>query len=540
MIKLNKLAINSLFLSLFGVLYSCESPLKDFNLQVSSEVIKHNITLRVADLEGKDISGVSISLASGDIQDIYNMDGKKHFQLTDNLITLGLNPNRIPNVEKPVRFRVKLTANGYMTQTVPVAITDVSSGLQTIILRKSMVIPIGVKEIVDNLGLEKNGAISKQTIISIPSAQGSGNMTMTIPSGTQFLDEKGEIITGNSLQVTVTSIDGNNRDAQVLLPGGSLRSDEVILEDGKTSSGTFSPLAIAQVRMLVNATVVKKFSKPILVRMTVPSRHISPITRQSIVAGKSFQIFSNSTGESWRYERNSTVTGSAMNGYSVQFPISHLSYILAGEFGEGCGSARVIHFSGDWMKNETTHPIQVEAIWGDKVIFSNQFSIHQDKNTISIMDLPREDVRLVVKNSSGKFLAEGSLASCGQRTDMKLPDPGEVTATTSTLQLYVRCPKKASTITLLPTFQMFYKVTGTSAYKYLGSVHNGFLRTTLLKTDGTKYDFKAIWNDRVKIVSGKTVKEDNTATVGTSPGSLIGSMAGATNLAILKEECNKL
>ncbi len=540
MIKLNKLAINSLFLSLFGVLYSCESPLKDFNLQVSSEVIKHNITLRVADLEGKDISGVSISLASGDIQDIYNMDGRKHFQLTDNLITLGLNPNRIPNVEKPVRFRVKLTANGYMTQTVPVAITDVSSGLQTIILRKSMVIPIGVKEIVDNLGLEKNGAISKQTIISIPSAQGSGNMTMTIPSGTQFLDEKGEIITGNSLQVTVTSIDGNNRDAQVLLPGGSLRSDEVILEDGRTSSGTFSPLAIAQVRMLVNATVVKKFSKPILVRMPVPSRHVSPITGQSIVAGKSFQIFSNSTGESWRYERNSTVTGSAMNGYSVQFPISHLSYILAGEFGEGCGSARVIHFSGDWMKNETTHPIQVEAIWGDKVIFSNQFSIHQDKNTISIMDLPREDVRLVVKNSSGKFLAEGSLASCGQRTDMKLPDPGEVTATTSTLQLYVRCPNKASTITLLPTFQMFYKETGTSAYKYLGSVHHGFLRTTLLKTDGTKYDFKAIWNDRVKIVSGKTVKEDNTATVGTSPGSLIGSMAGATNLAILKEECNKL
>jgi len=61
-----------------------------------------------------------------------------------------------------------------------------------------------------------------------------------------------------------------------------------------------------------------------------------------------------------------------------------------------------------------------------------------------------------------------------------------------------------------------------------------------LKTDGTKYDFKAIWNDRIKIVNGKTVKKDNSATVGTLPGNLIGTMDGATNLAILKEECDKL
>src|SRR5690606_41657879 len=100
--------------------------------------------------------------------------------------------------------------------------------------------------------------------------------------------------------------------------------------------------------------------------------------------------------------------------------------------------------------------------------------------------------------------------------------------------------RRSSDLTLLPTFQMFYREVGTTEYKYLGSVSNGFLRTTLLKTDGTQYDFKAIWNERVKVVGGHSISEDNTATVGIGPGDIIGSKAGSTNLAILTEECNNL
>src|SRR5690606_3404623 len=132
------------------------------------------------------------------------------------------------------------------------------------------------------------------------------------------------------------------------------------------------------------------------------------------------------------------------------------------------------------------------------------------------------------------------LAGCGQATAIQLPDPSDATSTTSTLQLYVRCPGQTTVVTLLPTFQMFYRESGTTEFKYLGSVSNGFLRTTLLKTDGTKYDFKAIWNERVKIVNDHSVSEDNTATVGIETGDIMGSKAGATNLAILAEECNNL
>src|SRR5690606_4773035 len=147
---------------------------------------------------------------------------------------------------------------------------------------------------------------------------------------------------------------------------------------------------------------------------------------------------------------------------------------------------------------------------------------------------------VVVRTQAGNVLAEGPLAACGQETAIQLPNPGDASSTTSTLQLYVRCPGQASVITLLPTFQLFYREVGTSEFKYLGSVNNGYLRTTLLKTDGTKYDFKAIWNERVKILNDHTVTEYNTATLGTAQGDILGHHVLLTNLAILQQECDKL
>src|SRR5690606_13947288 len=174
------------------------------------------------------------------------------------------------------------------------------------------------------------------------------------------------------------------------------------------------------------------------------------------------------------------------------------------------------------------------------VVYSGDYSITRGDSIIALMNLPVSGVKLVIRKGNGDILAESALADCGQTTAIQLPNPSDPTGTTSTLQLYVRCPGQTSVITLLPTFQMFYRESGTTEFKYLGSVSNGYLRTTLLKTDGTKYDFKAIWNERVKIVGNHTIKVDNTDTVGEAPGDILGDHTPLTNLAILTEECNKL
>ncbi|PRD46859.1 hypothetical protein [Sphingobacterium haloxyli] len=537
--RFKKIAIYTWMAALLGV-SSCESPLKDFNLQISTEVIEHYVTLRVVDSDGNNVNGVSVALVSGDTHDIYNMNGHKDFKLTDNLITLGVDPKRTPTANDPIRFRVQFTASGYNTQIVPVAITDASAGIQTVVLTQPSEIPDGVEQVIENVELGANGSTTTEAIVELPSASGAGDMTLTIPSGTQFRDESGTVITGTNVQIVVTSIDADNEEAVVLLPGGDLRSDQVVLEDGSTAAGTFSPAAVADIKMFVNGTQVRQFSQPLVVSMPVPANYVSPITGQALAAGATFQIFSNSGDGAWRFEQSSTVTGSASTGYRVSFPITHLTFYMAAEFGVACTSARVVNFSGDWMTNGTTAPIQVEALWGGKVIFSGDYSINNTNNSISLMGVPATGAMIVVRNQAGSILEQGALAACGQVTAMQLPNPGDATGTTSTLQLYVRCPDKTNVITLLPTFQMFYRESGTAEFKYLGAVDNGFLRTSLLKTDGTEYDFKAIWGQRVKIVNNHAVREDNTSTVGIQPGDIIGAKAGATNLAILTEECNKL
>src|SRR5690606_35225885 len=136
--------------------------------------------------------------------------------------------------------------------------------------------------------------------------------------------------------IVVTSIDANNEDAVVLLPGGDLRADQVVLDGGATAAGTFSPAAVSDIRMLVNGTQVRQFSQPLVVSMPVPSNSVTPGTGQGIAAGINFQIFSSSGDGVWRFEQNSTVAGSASTGYRVSFPITLVAFYVAGEFAEAC------------------------------------------------------------------------------------------------------------------------------------------------------------------------------------------------------------
>jgi len=120
-----------------------------------------------------------------------------------------------------------------------------------------------------------------------------------------------------------------------------------------------------------------------------------------------------------------------------------------------------------------------------------------------------------------------------------LPNPNPVIKPKVTLQLYVRCPNKQE-ITLTPNFDLYYRLAGKGTFVLLGEVKEGLLATDLLKSHGTRYDFKAVWKGRTKTVENKAVEADNSGTVGTKPGDIIGVKAGATNLGILTEECGKI
>jgi len=401
----------------------------------------------------------------------------------------------------------------------------------------------GVKEVLTNVDLATDGSTVAVTSVTVPALNpGEHQMSLNIPAGTQFKDANGNIIIGGALMVNVGSFDPDNDNIDALLPGGSLAVDAVVMENGSEAAGTFSAAGITRISMMINGVEIKEFTQPISVSIPLSSDYVSPITGTLISAGQSFSIFSNSSPENkWRYERRVNVSGSASAGYSANFTISHLSYFMSGELQEACSDGIRINFSGSWMSNSSTYPLSILIEMNGKRIYSKTHSISLRSSSIVIPSIPAKGVVLTVKNALTEQAIQTSvIADCGQVTAVILPDPSPPTATTSTLQLYVRCPNRTGVITLLPTFELFYRESTTTRFVYLGTVVNGLLRTSLLKTDGTKYDFQAFYSNRVKVVLDKTVSTDNTATVGIQPGDIIGEKVGATNLAILTEECNKL
>lgn len=541
--KIHKITTYLLAASLFMGAVGCKNPLKDFDLQISTEVIKNTATVKIVDVDGQPITGATVSLNSGDIQNIYNLDGRKDFKVVEGQVVFGLDPNVRVAAGNAVRFRIEVKASGYYTQIVPIAITDANTGITVVTLMKPTEVPGtgGVEEVQASVELAANGATTVATTIEIPpSTPGEPTMSLSIPAGTQFKDANGNIILGGAVTISVAAFDTDNDDVKSLLPGGGLTADGVVLADGRTAPGTFSAAGVTRINMVINGITVRQFSQPIAVGVPVPADYISPISGLPIQTGQSFDIYSNSsTDNTWRHERAVVIAGSPAAGYRANFELSHLSYFMVAEFGESCATGAIVNFSGDWMNNGATYPVMVEAVWGGDVIFSRTYSINQGNASLLIDGLP-DGTKLSFKNAAGNLLEETVLASCGQVTAVQLPNPGDATGQLATLQLYVRCPNKTTTITLLPTFHMYYRVAGTGDYKFLGTVDNGLLRTSLLKTDGTKYDFKAFYNTRVKNVLNKAISADNNATVGIGPGDIIGEKAGATNLAILTEECAKL
>ncbi|KGE14299.1 hypothetical protein [Sphingobacterium deserti] len=535
--KFKKLAIYTMAFALLGGVASCESPLKDFNLQISTEVIRHSAVLQVAGADGSDISNATIRLIGGDMDDIYNLEGRKTFQLANGFVAFGVNPNREVMPGAPVTFQVEIAAAGYTTQIVTVAISNINNGIQAVRLVRPMNLPDGVASNTQTVALGANGATTTAVTVGASDNASGVEVSIAIPAGTQFLDANGNVIQGGTLTVNTLGFDALSEDALALFPGGSLQAEGVIGPDGSTSSGTFNPAAATTIDMNVGGVAVRQFSQPIQITMDVsPDFQLS--TGAALTPNTQLVSYSFSPSDPvWTYQQTAMVTGSAASGYSLSFATDHLTTFVGGEFIKSCAAVSEVTFTGEWITQGFTYPVTVEALHHGQVISTRTFSVSQGNQTIALENLPASDVTVVVRNTVGAVVAQGPLAACGTTTQIAIPNPP---GTFVTLQLYVRCPNNTTPITLLPTFQMEYRVTGTSRWSYLGEVNNGFLSTTLLKADGTRYDFRATWKNRTKVVAGKTVVESNIATVGVQPGDIIGEKAGATNLAILTEECNGL
>jgi len=533
-----------LTVALLLVVQGCQDPLKDVNVVVSSAVIRYSTLLEITDGLGKPAKNVTVTITGPDAEYIYNLDGYKQFTLNDGLLGLGVHPKHEPTETDPVTFSVRLSGEGYVTQVIPVQITSGQhSGLHAISLLRPDAAPPGVTVYRPSAALE-DGQLAETLTISTPLTGPSEQAAqITLPAGTQFLDENGKPLQGGQLSAQIINVDTDKEEALSIFPGGQLATTGVYPAGSNAPvSGVFNPAAVTSIEFFVDGQPVRRFSQPIVVSQQIGSDFQHGITGLPVQAGDVLDVYSYTLADArWVYEREAVVSQADGQLYAT-FEIDHLSWYLNGNFTTSCPEPTTVTLQASWFDANITYPLTVEAVMAGKVVQRFTASVNTNNNSLRFNDLPADGVSIRVMDDRGAVLAEQPLAGCGGTTAINLADPETVADPTVTLQLYVRCPGQKEVVDVIPTFYLYYRQRGTGMdWEFLGIVVNGFISTKMLIPDeNVRYDFKAVWGNEVKIVGDHAVKQDNSGTVGTEPGDIIGEHAGATNLAMLSEKCDEL
>ncbi|MBK1441638.1 hypothetical protein JHJ32_16685 [Parapedobacter sp. ISTM3] len=543
--KPTKYLLYSLGWTVLLCIQSCQHPLKDIRVVVSSAILEYTTVLQITDGQGNAVNNVSVTLSGPDAEYIYNLEGRRQFQLRDGLLGLGVHPQHEPTEDNPVTFYVELSGEDYLTQVIPVIITsELRSSLNAVSVLRLSDAPPGVAVYRPTVSLV-DGRIGETLMLTTPLSETSEQTTrITLRAGTQFLDADGNIITGNTLSGLIVNTDTDKETSLDIIPGGSLATSNVYTNGNNSPvGGAFNPAALTNINFFVDGAPVSYFSQPIEIAQQIDDGFYNLGTNTQVQAGDALSVYSHTAADfRWTYEQETVVTQTDELLFA-SYETDHLTWFMSGNFAPGCPQPANITLNASWFEAGITYPLTIEAVMAGKVVRRFVASVNATYNSVQLTYLPTAGVSIRIKDDREAILGEEMLNStCGGTTSITLADPSTVNDPRVTLQLYVRCPGQTEVVDVLPTFYLYYRERGTGSqeFKFLGVVVNGFISTTLLTPETVRYDFKAIWGDQVKIVGDHVVHEDNSGTVGTAPGDIIGEHAGATNLAILTQKCDEL
>lgn len=534
-------------LAIVGLIFSqCKNPLDDVELAVDSNIFKYTTLLEINSTSGSPIgSNATVTITGADASKIYNLDGRRTFQVNGGVLGLAVSPGNEPTTTSPLNFNVSIAAPGHLTTVIPVRINASQKGSFT---KVSMVDisnpPQGVAIETKTVSLSSTGATTVATTLATNSSSASPEaVAISLPAGTQFKAADGSNIVASSLSVSTLTANTGNPTSLTIFPGGSLSSPAVKTNSGSNAAGTLLPAALTEISMTAGTTNVKSFNQPITVNMQLDEDFYNPNTKAKVKAGDVISIYSFSAEKGiWEYENTGTVVSSG-GKFSVNVNTTHLTWFMAGDFAASCASPLTVKLTASWLASDVTHPVTVKvfstnATGRDKVLDQKTITATNESELV-IASLPQQAVIIVAYDVDGNELAVSNVADpCSTGTvTMNLATSPTANNPKITMQLYVRCPNNTGTVSILPTFYLYYReVNGASSeYKLLGVVEKGYITTTLIST-AKRYDFKAIWGSSTKLVGNQEIKVENLTTL----GDFNGAYSQGTNLQILTEKCKEL
>jgi len=489
----------------------CTNPVDDISIDINGKFINYKATIILTDPTGANIpSTLSVKITGADSSEIYDYAGLKNISVLNGIITLGVHPSDEPTSSDPVDFNVVISGANYGTKVIPVRIVEGQfQQLMNVSVINTARPPTTVSLVTRSTVLKTGLMPAADELFTNLTAMVPTRSTVTLASGTGFKAAGGTTLTAGPMVETLVHYNTTSTDFVSLFPGATYSSELIKGKSGTVTAGFMYPAAYTTVTMTAGGQDVAETTQPFAVSIEVNPAYKMQANQQTIGVGTTLQVYSyDDHTDHWTYRTEAPVVMDKYGKLAVNFTSTIPEDYFVGDVSTSVACTNpMLKFSATWL-GEGTLPVNIE-IWSPDAVtkYSNNALQLHDGSTSTISGLPATAVAFkVISTSTNEVLASGSIANpcSGEQVNITLAQPAVATDLV-TLSLAVNCPGKGNITP--PSFDMFYRVSGSNtSYKLLGTVDGGKLTTTALKI-GSNYDFRANFGTDTKTVNNRQITQ---------------------------------
>lgn len=490
---------------------SCDvkSPIENVKAIINSEPLAGVMAVEFVDAKTlRQISGVRITLRIGGVNadDIVDLtkSPKKEFITDQGLLNFAVRDGLFPSPDNPVNITLIAEADGYLTNSQPVAINTAKGQSITMFLVSKTNLPDCAYRVIDErYTLGPNSTVDQNIIVSVDDPERKVTTSLFIPSGTKITDRFNNDLVPGKLSIAIYYFSNQCNSSLLSFPGGFLVNTDQ--GRGYFTTGGFAAFEIID----ENGNEGKRFDQDATIRIDVPAATINPETGSAVANGDNMPIYSYNNDEgSWYFQTDASLSGPDSYGnYLAEFTTDHLSWWNLDWFNSNiCEKGLTVTFTGIF----NTLSVRVKNAANGLYMFNGGYAAANNPE-ITLNNVPG-GVPAIIEAYHGGWCQDVLLGSitvsdlCGPDQVLEVTTPPGAQGNQPEVRLKVQgyCPNEPD-ILIRPNVAVWLEVD--CGWAFAGLVENGFIIFNNLVV-GETYNF-GIWYDNEWNEEAYTVGESN-------------------------------
>ncbi|MBS1492702.1 MAG: hypothetical protein JST55_04295 [Bacteroidetes bacterium] len=404
------------------------------------------------------------------------------FTSSNGIISFGL----VEGTQLPLNVTVLISSNGFLTTSLPVTISSQGFSAYNLYMVNIANPPDGVSIAqINNAGTCINGVISSESVLTTTLTNGTGGICkIRVPAGTIITDNSPSPINLNGqLNALVAYFDPTKETALRCFPGGLNLSNDTVMK----SAG----FALFEIKDAAGR-IAKYFpgTQP-TITIEIPANAVN-LQGAPIQIGDAIPVFSYETSAgTWSHEPIGIVSAGSNSNKAISFNTPHLSYWNLDYFqGGNCTLGRTIRFNQTGGCSSVPLEVKLYFVAGTTETYYKTVIKSASDNTLAFNYAPAANMKIKLYYNGNLIYTSDPVSLCtgGDLTlTYNVPTLQSITGTVTGI-----CTNN-SNVVIHPSFPVYYKRSGTTAWYYLGYMVNGSL-TQYCGEFGT-YDFMTYYNN---------------------------------------------